>query len=238
MIQLQEFYDFLQKTKPNSASHYESGVRAVSKDMLSEGVIEKPLSEMTSPEFEIAVFKILHNEFFIAKNKRGNNMYSNAIKQYQCFLKSTEKEEDFKNLENSVLNDKKLSETERQEIIKARVGQGIFREKIISKYNCCIISGIADKRLLVASHVKPWATSSNKERLDAENGLLLSSLYDKMFDIGLITFENSGKIVISSSVNEHDRQKFNLDTSVCYNLKMTALLKEHLEYHRDVIFIA
>lgn len=238
MAQLSEFYDFLLKNKPNSAEHYESGLRSVSKDMLRENVISKPLEEMSAPELEIAIFNILHNDFFIAKNTKGKRMYSNSIKQYQSFLKTCVKAEDYETIENAIKNDITLQETDRLQIVKARIGQGIFREKLISKYSNCIISGISDDRLLVASHIKPWTVSTNQERLDTENGLLLSSLYDKMFDIGLITFENSGKIQISSSVKESDRQKFGLDPNICYDLKITDSLKEHLEYHRDIIFVA
>ena len=64
-MQLTDFYEFLVKNKPNSADYYESGLRAVSKDMLKEGVINKPLEEMTVPELEIAIFNIFNNDFFI-----------------------------------------------------------------------------------------------------------------------------------------------------------------------------
>lgn len=239
MVQLVDFHDFLQKSQTlSTANHYESGLRAVSKDMLREGVIIKPLEEMTAPEFEIAIFTILHNDFFIDKNTRGKRMYSNSIKQYQSFLKSIATQEDYIQAENAIRNDISILETDRDQLVKARIGQGIFRDKLIAKYSACIISGISDDRLLVASHVKPWIVSNNVERLDVENGLLLSSLYDKMFDIGLITFENNGKIQISSSIKESDRQKFGLNTNICYDLKVTDSLKEHLEYHRDVIFVA
>ena len=205
--------------------------------MQREKVITKPIEEMSLPELEISIFNILHNDFFINKNKRGNNMYSNSLKQYQHFLKMSERDNDFNEIENSIRNDKNINETESLEIIKSRIGQGIFRDKLITKYHKCIISGISDSRLLVASHVKPWSVSNNTERLDSENGLLLSSLYDKMFDLGLITFENSGKIEISSSVKKEDQEKFSLLKNTYFDLKITASLKEHLEYHRDIIFI-
>lgn len=237
-MELSSFYSYLLKTKPKSAEHYESGLRVVSNDMLREGVISKPLNEMTILEYEFAIIKIFQNKFFNEKNLRGKRMYSNAVKQYQCFLKQNIQENDYKSLENNIKNDESLNETERVQIIKARKGQGIFREELLKKYTSCVISGIKDERLLVASHVKPWSVSTNKERLDAENGLLLSNLFDKMFDIGLITFENSGKIQISSSVNEADKKIFGLDNQKIYELKITETLKLNLEYHRDMIFIA
>jgi predicted restriction endonuclease len=230
--------DFHESQTISTANHYESGLRAVSKDMLNEGVIAKPLEEMTAPEFEIAIFNILHNDFFIDKNNRGNKMYSNSLKQYQCFIKSAAKQEDYIQSEDTVKNDTSILKTDREQLVKARIGQGIFREKLIKKYSSCIISGIRDERLLVASHVKPWIVSNNEERLDVENGLLLSPLYDKMFDIGLISFENSGKVLLSNSVNKFDREKFCLNNNICYDLKISESLKEYLEYHRDVIFVA
>lgn len=92
---LQSFYDFLQKTKPGSAKHYESGLRAVSKDMQREKVITKPIEEMSLHEFEISIFDILNNDFFINKDKRGNNMYSNSLKQYLHFLRMSGKDNNF-----------------------------------------------------------------------------------------------------------------------------------------------
>lgn len=104
------------------------------------------------------------------------------------------------------------------------------------KYSSCIISGIDDDRLLIASHVKPWSVSNNEERLNSENGLLLNCLHAKMFELGLITFENSGKIQISSSLKESE--KFYLNTNLIYDLKLSDNLKENLEYNRDIIFVA
>ena len=235
---LQDFFSFLQKNKPNSAAHYESGLRAISKDMLKEGIIIKPLEDMSLPEYEIAVFKILHNDFFIEKNTRGKRMYSNSLKLYQCFLKQKSDPDAFVELENSINNNKEIQITEREQLIKSRIGQGLFRDKVINKYSSCIISGLIDERLLVASHVKPWSVSTNDERLDPENGLLLSSLFDRIFDIGLISFENSGKVIFSSSINEFDKSKLGIDSEKLYNIKLTKKLEEHLEYHRDVIFIS
>ena len=59
------------------------------------------------------------------------------------------------------------------------MGQGQFRKKVLQKYESrCIITGIDNPRLLLASHIKPWAVSSNAERLNSENGLCLSPAYD------------------------------------------------------------
>ncbi len=75
--------------------------------------------------------------------------------------------------------------------MKSRVGQGDFRKSLIEKYDGkCVVTGIDLTKLLIASHIKPWRISDNKERLSSENGLLLSANLDKLFDSGLITFMN------------------------------------------------
>ena len=81
-----------------------------------------------------------------------------------------------------------ISVTKREFIVKARIGQGKFREQLLAKYGSCIISGIDLSKVLVASHIKPWAVSTNEERVSVNNGLLLSATYDRLFDSGLITF--------------------------------------------------
>ena len=66
----------------------------------------------------------------------------------------------------------------------------------MEKYSgSCIITGLDHPKLLVASHIKPWAVSTNAERLSVDNGLLLSATYDRLFDCGLITFKKTGKYI-------------------------------------------
>src|SRR5215213_5728114 len=85
---------------------------------------------------------------------------------------------------------KKLISTEKVIEQKVRIGQSYFRAKLLSEMKSCPITGIDDKRLLIASHIKPWIHSNNDERINTKNGILLSPLFDKLFDkgIGLITF--------------------------------------------------
>ena len=73
---------------------------------------------------------------------------------------------------------------------KRRKGQDYFRRMILANYNCrCALTGIDIPQLLLASHIIPWKDKSHKkERLNPENGICLSALYDKAFDKGLITF--------------------------------------------------
>lgn len=126
--------------------------------------------------------------------------------------------------------------TEKEMLIKARIGQGIFRDLLIEKYGSCIITGIDDTRLLVASHIKPWRSSDNHERLSPENGLLLSPLYDKLFDIGLISFDKSMKIIFSNKLSANNIARLRIDNDKTYIDNPSNELLHNMEYHRDVIF--
>lgn len=132
--------------------------------------------------------------------------------------------------------DSKLKSTEKEMLIKARNGQGVFRDRIIEKYHKCIITGISDSRLLIASHIHPWRSANNDERLSAENGLLLSPLYDKLFDIGLISFSKDMKIIVSNQMNKEDVLKIGFDRDRIYLPSPSKELRVNMEYHRDNIF--
>ena len=82
--------------------------------------------------------------------------------------------------------------------VKTRINQNFFRQIVLANYdNKCALTGIDIKDFLIASHIIPWADSV-KERLNPKNGICLSSLYDKAFDKGYISFENDGKVIFSS----------------------------------------
>lgn len=136
-----------------------------------------------------------------------------------------------------IKQNEELAQTEKEAIILSRRGQGEFRRKIIEKYISCIVTGISDKRLLVASHVKPWRSATNFERLSAENGLLLSPLYDKLFDLGLITFKTNGCIAVSPKLSYSDRERANIDETTCFISDISMELRNNIEYHNDMIFL-
>lgn len=89
-------------------------------------------------------------------------------------------------------------ETERQVLARARIGQGRFREDLMIRWKAqCAVSGVTRPELLRASHIKPWSSSNNLERLDPANGLLLSAAYDAAFDALLISFSDNGDIILA-----------------------------------------
>ncbi|WP_148075558.1 HNH endonuclease [Bythopirellula goksoeyrii] len=127
------------------------------------------------------------------------------------------------------------TETEQAYIRKARIGQGQFRSLLLESYNTtCPILGISNPELLVASHIKPWSACTNQERLDPKNGILLSSLFDKLFDRGLITFNNDGTMIISPSLSSEDRAKCNLHQVP--QLSLSNASEPYMEYHRVCVY--
>jgi putative restriction endonuclease len=131
---------------------------------------------------------------------------------------------------------KNLPETERQSIIKARIGQGIFRQQLIEMWDGCAVTNVRLPNVLRASHIKPWRFSTNSERLDPYNGLLLLPQYDQLFDKGLISFDESGEILRSPALDGIEPAKLGIDVKD----RLRSLSSQHLEfleYHRTEVFV-
>ncbi|MDO6441562.1 HNH endonuclease [Marinobacter sp. 2_MG-2023] len=128
-----------------------------------------------------------------------------------------------------------LEKTERESVVKSRVGQGLFRHRVIELWGSCSVTGLANLSLLRASHIKPWRDCSNQERLDPMNGLLLHPTLDHLFDSGLVTFEENGKIRLSDRLSAEDAEILQLDSSETMR-KVPGKLKEYMKFHRDHVF--
>lgn len=242
-----DFSDFLKTcTKKDgtflserSIEHYDSGLKVVSKDMMSEGVITKPLQDMELFELDLAIELILRNKYFQDKDKIGKRMYRNALKHFRLFVFTVNGSQKSEEIEVSKIEkDITLSKTEKEAIVKARIGQGLYRDKLLKKYSDgCIITHINIPEVLIASHIKPWSVSSNSERTNGENGFILSATYDRLFDRGLISFENDGKILLSNMITIDNANKLELENGRIYDIKFNPGMKDFLAYHRDIIFI-
>lgn len=123
--------------------------------------------------------------------------------------------------------------TETKSTILTRIGQGKFRDDLIEYWDGCSITNCKLTEVLVASHIKPWKDSSDNERLDVYNGLLLLATIDKLFDKGYITFDNKGKITISTLIDDYDVLGINEDMCI----KIEKEHKKYLQFHRENIFI-
>jgi hypothetical protein len=90
----------------------------------------------------------------------------------------------------------------------------------------------------VASHCKPWRDSTNDERLNGENGLLLTPSIDHLFDRGFISFENNGKLIISPVANRTSLQRMGIDIENVFNAGgFSDGQKRFLDFHRNAIFL-
>ena len=122
----------------------------------------------------------------------------------------------------------------REAIVKVRINQSEFRERLLNRYGHCCLCGVANPALLVASHIKPWAASEPMERLDIDNGLIMCPNHDKLFDRGFITFNEDGEIMISSLLDSNDQIFLNANKSM--RIDLTEKNRKYMEYHRNQIF--
>jgi putative restriction endonuclease len=121
------------------------------------------------------------------------------------------------------------------EVVQRR-GQAIFKKKLLEDSAKCAICGIDESSLLIASHIKPWKYSSDFERLDKYNGLLLCPNHDKLFDQGLITFTDEGSVIISSFLTPKTKNKLGLTENSWIHLDEA--YKKYLSWHRENCFKA
>lgn len=122
--------------------------------------------------------------------------------------------------------------TSRRGLVTSRVGQGEYRQRILRRWkNKCAVTGSGVKEILIASHIVPWRDSNNQERLDVDNGILLSPVFDALFDRHLISFGDDGKIIISSSVKLSDLKNLGILGNE-YITGLTDGNKKYLQRHR------
>lgn len=125
------------------------------------------------------------------------------------------------------------SDTTQKALRNSRIGQGKYRLDLIGLWGSCAVTGASTLQMLKASHVKPWTDSDNIERLDKFNGLLLSANLDSAFDCGLISFQDSGEIIISSAFTEAEMFSIHPEMTLRQVFQEN---KPYLAYHRKNVF--
>jgi len=137
-----------------------------------------------------------------------------------------------------VQRDDQITETEKETVVMARRGQGLFKQRVMTLERACRITGVTEEEHLRASHCKPWRDSSNKERLDGENGLLLTPTMDHLFDQGFIGFEGNGDLVISPVAHLESLVRMGLSPGDKRNVgSFSSGQRSYLEYHRDEVLL-
>ena len=139
---------------------------------------------------------------------------------------------------SSIEHDTSISETTREQLVLARRGQGRFRDEVVRIETHCRVTGVNRPEHLIASHCKPWRDSSNAERLDGENGLLLTPSIDHLFDRGFISFENGGELLISPVAHAVSLKKMGVPVGAPFNVGgFSEGQRRYLEFHRDSVFL-
>lgn len=127
-----------------------------------------------------------------------------------------------------------IQETEKEQVIKSRIGQSSFKKALLAREKKCKLCGVVDEAFLIASHIKPWSVSNNEERLDVNNGLLLCPNHDALFDKGFISFLENGETVVSDRLDMNTMQFMNVQSTMKVNLSEGQ--REYMKWHYVHIF--
>ncbi|MBO6219356.1 MAG: HNH endonuclease [Treponema sp.] len=139
--------------------------------------------------------------------------------------------------ENGEVVEERKNQKLSEESNNARQGQGKFRDKLLEECPFCPITMCTEEKLLIASHIKPWAVSNEKEKIDPKNGFMLSPLYDKLFDKGFITFTNDKHMILSNWISNKNYERLGVVNNSYYQmLPIDDKRIEYLEYHRTSVF--
>lgn len=200
---------------------------------LDETLTQEKIDEILRQE------DLKRQERTVYTSKKSLSDFRAGLNKFLAFVNS----DYHKRMEDSILteikaveNDNNIKATEKDSIVKSRIGQGIFRNELIEYWHGCAISQCPFIWMLIASHIKPWRDADNQERLDTYNGLLLLPNYDKLFDLGYISFTQMGKIMYSRLLDKFDREAIGL-TSDLHLVKLENQHLKYLKYHNENCFL-
>ena len=220
-----DFYNWLLSGKGLSkatASKY----HLVIKNRISEWLPSYELPK-NSIEFEALKLMILSLDIYQERNRIGNNMYSSALNHYGHYLKEN-------NIHDSeVFNKDQSFTTEAEKRVKVRLLQNKFRKGLFDLHQSCVVTGFSNSQFLIASHIKSWAKSTNEEKIDPYNGLLLTPNFDKLFDKNLISIDFKGNVLKSKILQPSDIQFFQLPKKVSFIFDSRH--KKYLDYHNALV---
>ena len=139
---------------------------------------------------------------------------------------------------SEVKADTSLPETDRQAIVLARRGQGLFKKRVMKIEHACRITGVNREEHLRASHCKPWRDATNEERLDGENGLLLTPSIDHLFDRGFIAFEDTGQVIVSPVAHRESLLRMGIQPDSPPKVGIfSSGQRRFLQFHRDYVLL-
>ena len=187
-------------------------------------------SEKTLNEAEKELKKLLSNR---KKPERALKDYFKYMTYFRDFLKSqydpitTEEIEKCSSVEN-------LVGKEKYALTKIRINQGAIRKNALKKYNShCAICNMNAEELLIASHIKAWTDSTESEKGDVDNILLLCPNHDALFDKHYISFDAFGQIIISPQITSENQKLLNINTDM--HIELSDKMKDYMDYHRKLL---
>lgn len=153
-------------------------------------------------------------------------------------LKTTPLLDEWEQHLQQTIEESDIAPTEKTALVQARRGQGLFKQRVSKLETHCRITRVNNPAHLIASHCKPWRDSKDDERLDGENGLLLTPSIDHLFDRGFISFEDGGDLLISPVAHRPSLQRMGVNTESVVNVGgFSERQKHYLDFHRDSIFL-
>ena len=159
--------------------------------------------------------------------------YCRQVLQLLCAARSNRVDIEETEALEAEIESLQLKGQDKEAIVKQRVNQHVFRDRLLKKYNKCVLCGMSNPDLLTASHIKPWRDSDETEKLSIYNGFLMCPNHDRLFDRGYISFSEDGSILISDDLSTEDRIFLNIHENYSIELKPENL--PFLKYHRDFI---
>lgn len=190
------------------------------------------LTELNVPLAEAIVTLIGHEATVLAQGNKLDDVRRNITTATNSFLEWEE------HLRRQIEEDETITETEKLTLIYSRVGQGKFKDNVKIIESRCRITKVDKLEHLRASHLKPWRDSDNIERLNGENGLLLTPSIDHLFDRGFISFENNGALLISPVSHKQSLERMGVPVGTKLNVgSFSEGQKGFLEFHREDIFL-
>ncbi len=139
--------------------------------------------------------------------------------------------------EKAIENNTKMPDERKEQLMKARLGQGEYRRKLLEDCPFCPFTMVNDERLLIASHIKPWVKSDDTEKIDPKNGFALTPTFDKLFDGGFITFTEDKKLLVSPFISPMNQNRLSIhDGLIIRKLPLDEKRWNYLQYHRENVF--
>lgn len=204
-------------------------------------VVWRPLDEPVSPKDHITAIRphLPEKHSPLGEDGRGNIVYLVAISDdlADVLLGAAARKDAVlqDDLDRSQIETSEPEQTVRQALYLARIGQGLFKKRVGKIESSCRLTGVEDALFLTASHIKPWRASSNAERLDGHNGLLLAPHVDRLFDRGDISFDDAGSLLVRDQRTADIMKAWRLPVSGNFGPFLDEQ-RAYLAYHRKHVF--